>query len=189
MTIPESQSWFPQILSRIWPFRRRRAPRVRLLLQRTANVRVEPPFPVPSVPPTVIYLERIRALLRIGKLGVTQDCIVDTGAPITIFPEKEWRRFASEIVWLTTPQGVTLPRWLTVVCGMTGGSFMCRPGAIEVQIIDLDGRSLLPSTLVCLFTSDAGRLKNIILGLDGGTLSGRRCEIQYDARLAWLVQS
>jgi len=41
---------------------------------------------------------RVYTLMRIGKRSqFAQDCIIDTGAPVTIFPLKQWKHFAEDI--------------------------------------------------------------------------------------------
>jgi hypothetical protein len=135
-------------------------------------------------------MERLKALLRIDSRGqsVVQDCIVDTGATITIFPEKEWKRFASRIVWLRAANNAPLAPWLTSVSGMTGGSVPCNPGLVSVQIMDVSGNSLSPKTIIALFARDGGQLKNILLGLDGNFLAACRFKVHYDRQGAWLCQ-
>jgi hypothetical protein len=52
-------------------------------------------------------LERLQVILRIdlgsGKQPYSQNCLVDTGAFLSLFPEYEWRQFAAQILWLTLP--------------------------------------------------------------------------------------
>jgi len=62
-----------------------------------------------------IYYERIAATLSIGPTGnVIRDCWIDTGAPLSMFPEVEWTRFQKDITWLTSAgAGVPLPIWLS----------------------------------------------------------------------------
>jgi hypothetical protein len=138
-----------------------------------------------------VHVERLKALLRIGNgtLPVLQDCIIDTGAPFSVFPEKEWKRFATDITWLTADDNSPLPPWLTSVRGMTGGSVRCRPGVIDVQIIDLSCNAVQPLSIVALFAFDGGQLKNILLGLDGGALARHRFELIYKTRRAWLYEA
>ena len=64
--------------------------------------------------PDVIYYERIKALLDIGKSGtVRHDCLVDIGAVLSVFPEKKWKSFEKEIDWLYIPgSGAVLPDWI-----------------------------------------------------------------------------
>jgi hypothetical protein len=65
------------------------------------------------------HYERIKGLLAIGHAGQgKQDGIVDTGAPLSLFPHREWERFANEITWLYNPgDRGDLPDWLAKVTG------------------------------------------------------------------------
>lgn len=67
----------------------------------------------------VVHYERIKALLEIGATGRwRQDCLVDTGATLSVFPEKQWKSFQNDINWLYVPgSGGALPGWITKVPG------------------------------------------------------------------------
>lgn len=44
----------------------------------------------------VIHYVRIKALLEIGG-AVRQDCLVDTGAILSVFPERIWKSFERKV--------------------------------------------------------------------------------------------
>jgi hypothetical protein len=137
-----------------------------------------------------VYIERLMGLLRISDSmpPITQDCVIDTGAYLSLFPEKTWKRFSSHVEWLDK-DGAQLPEWLCRVKGTTGGSVPCRPGLIRIQILDLESHALMPTTIVALFAADNGLLKHVVLGIGGGVFDHRRFVLVYDARSAWLAQA
>ena len=71
----------------------------------------------------VIYYERIKAFMEIGtSTQLRQDCLVDCGAVLSLFPEKRWRQFQSEITWLHPPGQKQVARFdrVTGLCGARG---------------------------------------------------------------------
>ena len=138
------------------------------------------------------HCERLRAIFRLGTVrpSAIHECLVDTGAYLTILPQEVWAPYRTEIRWLRHVQGQPLPAWLTQVRGMTGGDgIRCAPGMIEMELVGLDGNNLPRRSVLALFAYDNGALKQSVLGLGGYVYAGRRLEIEYDDRRAWICES
>lgn len=133
-----------------------------------------------------VYVERIMGILRLGtdRPSKTRSCIVDTGSFLSIFPEEVWRSHESQIEWLGTTR--PLPAWLSRITGLGGGEIGCEPGVVDIELVGLDGESLPLTRIVGLFATDGGRLRDVILGLDGYTYRGRALTIRYDQREVWI---
>jgi hypothetical protein len=121
---------------------------------------------------------------------VVQDAVVDTGSYLSVFPERQWaQRFPAHIRWLAGPGDPALPGWCREVRGLGGGVFPARLGVVRIEFVDpVTGATGRPSDLVAKFASDNGRMREIVLGLDGGTLAGRRLILELDADQAWLEE-
>src|SRR2546430_10376357 len=80
--------------------------------------------------PEEIYYERIKTLLAIGNAGqVRQDCIIDTGCLLSVFPQRLWERIQDDIGWLYQPgDKVDLPNWLIKVTGLGARAIDCGIG-------------------------------------------------------------
>lgn len=141
----------------------------------------------------VVCCERIRALLDIGdsqehSKRVRQDCIVDTGAFLSIFPQKQWERFEGDVTWLYTPgdEG-EYPDWLIKVTGLGAESVDCRIGKIKLRIFDRSFAIRTPPVeVLAKFPEDGGRYKQILLGLGGGALSEWQLVVDEGNADAWL---
>src|SRR5262245_40872734 len=80
---------------------------------------------------------RVFGLLRIGRgTRYVHDCIIDIGAPLTVFPRSHWQHFARDVEWLS-PVGASPGSWLTNVYGRTGGRGLCRVGRVDVGALDV----------------------------------------------------
>ena len=130
----------------------------------------------------------MKALIRLGVVRPIRpiECVVDTGAPFCVFPQKFWKDYASQIVWLKHEDDELLPSWLSVVSGLGGGAIRSAPGLIHLELVGFDGTSLAPQLVLASFASDGGRLKDPILGLGGMTFAGRRLEMINEAGNAWI---
>jgi hypothetical protein len=131
-----------------------------------------------------IHSERILALIRIGG-RLLREAVVDTGAPVTMFPEVIWRHFENDIRWLTTRNDPTVPDWCRRFGGVAGGAIPCRIGLVSIEILSIKKNrigpeQLGPSDLLAMFAFDGGRAREILLGLAGGFLDNRRLEFIYD---------
>src|SRR5688572_5999590 len=72
---------------------------------------------------------RLTTVVYVGTSKTPHDGLIDTGSPLTVFPEKTWKDTAGEIRWLSPAPGSQIPSWLTTITGVTGGSPVpCRLG-------------------------------------------------------------
>ncbi len=123
-------------------------------------------------------LLRLRLAVHIGKDSPSprtrrqaRKAILDTGAPLSVFPKHQWQRFASEIVRLPFV-GERTP------VGRVGGrEFSYFLGRVWVSCTDPFERHLPAVPVLAQFREDdipAGEpLPPILLGLYGGILEGR----------------
>lgn len=94
----------------------------------------------PQTENDIVYYERIKALLEIGVSGKVprQDCLVDSGAVLPVFPERCWKMFQNEIDWLYRPgQPNVLPDWITTVTGLGAQPVQCGVGKVKIQILEV----------------------------------------------------
>lgn len=125
------------------------------------------------------------ALFRIvsdERPAILREAVVDTGSPMTVFPQKEWARFQHNIRWLTRPNDPTVPKWCRQFSGVAGGSFPCRLGVVSIEFYDNVGGRVGPAEIVAMFALDRGQMRDILIGLGGGTFSNRRFEVLYDTQ-------
>jgi hypothetical protein len=131
-----------------------------------------------------LHLEQFIALFRVvgqKQPYVVREAVVDTGASMSVFPQKEWELFEG-INWLTQLNDPALPKWCRRFRGVAGGSFSFRFGTVSIEFYDhLRGR-VGPLKIVGMFAFDNGQMRDILLGLGGGTFSKRRLEMDYDAQ-------
>jgi hypothetical protein len=117
---------------------------------------------------------RLVGLVRAGRLGTQitfPDCVVDTGAYLSIVPQDIWQEFLPGVVTpLPFHPGVPVQhRQLTVA----GGTFPFDLGEMTLPLYDRYGGHLAV-TVVAKFTRDGGALKiPLTLGLRGGVIDGR----------------
>jgi hypothetical protein len=129
---------------------------------------------------------RLIALLRIGSTPAIYDGLMDSGAPLTVVPERIWRPFESEIEWLTFPTNTTPSSLWTEVAGVTGGTVKCQLGRISMVALDLQGRELAPVQVIAKFAEDGTLFPRILVGLHVSILQGRRFTVDVDCVEGWL---
>jgi hypothetical protein len=137
----------------------------------------------------VLPFLRLFVLLRIGKRAhQLADGIIDTGAPLSVFPRLTWKRFAADIDWLTLPRERLSHSWVANLRGRTGGKSRCRIGRVFVEAFDVEsGCRFLPGTFILAQFEEEETIEDrIILGLHGGILEGRRLILESDLRQAWI---
>jgi hypothetical protein len=97
--------------------------------------------------------------------------IIDTGAPITVFPKRVWQRFESAI----SPVGVAGEQPLVGSAG--GRRFTYFLGRVSLAVADLFGRRLRATAVMAQFREDdipEGEPRaGVLLGLWAGILEGR----------------
>ncbi len=153
------------------------------------SLRTQPEDVVDSGGRTIVLpFLRVFGMLRVGSTaGYVCDCIIDNGAPLTVFPWRRWQHFANDVEWLT-PVNTSGPTWLTRVFGRTGGHCPCRPGRVEVVAVDVrrPRRTLAPVPVIALFeTIDTGD-DRILVGLHGSILQRRYLHVDPDASEGWI---
>jgi hypothetical protein len=164
--------------------------RMRIYVRQSLRTKAETVFAVPELPITVPFL-RIFTLMRVGfQTRQVAQSIIDTGAPLTVFPRKTWQQFASEIEWLSlaaTPVNVS---WLTNLRGRTGGRSPCRIGRVWVEAFDLERpqRFLPGMPIIAQFEEKVFPDERGITGLHGGILEGRRLIVESDLQQAWIEE-
>jgi hypothetical protein len=128
-------------------------------------------------------------MIRVGeKTRVILDCILDSGAPLTVFPRIIWKRFENDIEWLTLPDARAAVSWTTNLRGRTGGRIPCRLGRGWVEAFDLENprQSLLGMQVLAQFEQQKTSDDRVLVGLHGGILERRRLIVEPDLRQAWL---
>jgi hypothetical protein len=136
----------------------------------------------------VLPFLRVNGVLRVGRRAHSPcDCIIDIGAPLTVIPRLHWRRFASDIEWLTTVPG-SAQSWVTNVYGRTGGNAPCRIGRVEVVAVDVFQPSLTLASVpvIALFEQQLPVDDRILIGLHASILQRRRLHVDPDAAEGWI---
>ena len=131
----------------------------------------------------LLHLEQILAWVRIRRRRpphVLREAVVDTGAPMTVFPQKEWHLFEREINWLTELDDANVPTWCKQFSGVAGGIIPCRLGALSIEFFDHIGGRIGPAEVVAMFAHDGGKMRDILIGLGGGPFKKRRFEMIHD---------
>jgi hypothetical protein len=141
--------------------------------------------------PIVLPFLRLFTLLRIGQRARRlADGIIDTGAPLSVFPRLTWKQFAKDIDWLTKPSERRANSRVSNLRGRTGGTSRCRIGRVFLEAFDLEkGCRFLPGALILAqFEEEETIDDRIILGIHGGILERRRLIVEPDLRQAWIEE-
>lgn len=152
------------------------------------------PFPVanlpangnlPLDPPLTglnrVLLRRLYCRLRVPTIPGARSAIIDTGAPLTIFPHTVWYH---DFGWRAGRDfdELTIAGVGTTLQGQVlGHRFTCRLARLRVGV-ELAGRDpkgdrLRLDSLVCQL-ADPGGPSFILLGLWGGAFAGRRLAVE-----------
>jgi len=124
----------------------------------------------------VRFLGRVDTRTRAGQKAAFPYCIVDTGAHLTVIPEKIWRHFLPGVV-TPLPFHPSMPAQNRRVA-VAGGTFPYELGELVIPLVDQEGGSL-DITVVAKLTRDNGALSvPVLLGLRGVFLDG--CELHAD---------
>ncbi len=164
--------------------------RIRVYVRQSQRTSPETVFDASRTPIILPFLP-LFALLRVGrKARHLADGIIDTGAPLSVFPHLSWKRFAGDIEWLTLPPERLSASWVANLSGRTGGTRRCRIGRVFLEAFDVEqGCQFLPGTrILAQFEEDETIDNRIILGLHGGILEGRRLIVEPDLRQAWIEE-
>ncbi len=132
---------------------------------------------------------RVYSLAYLGiKARALAECIVDTGAPLTVIPRDVWKKCERDIEWLRTTDRDMGQAWVTRLRGRTGGSSACRVGRITIQAFDLGPppQFLTSRRIVAQFEEGTGYGDQVIVGLRHSILEGRRLIVEPNLENAWL---
>jgi hypothetical protein len=110
------------------------------------------------------------------------DCVVDTGAFLTVVPERIWRYFLPGVV-TRLPFHPNVPAHLRRLT-IAGGTFPYELGELVIPLVDQEGGAL-DVTVVAKLTQDGGSLNvPLTLGLRGGFLDRGTLSAGPDAAAA-----
>jgi hypothetical protein len=132
---------------------------------------------------------RLLGYLRVGRTARRfNECLVDTGAPISVFPHTRWQPFADEIKWLRVQTDHPEECWLTRITGWTGGQARCRVGRVAVQALDRERPSaeLDYVDVIGLFEQEPSYNDRILIGLHASIFQRRRLILDPEDKAAWL---
>lgn len=118
----------------------------------------------------VRFLGRVDTRTADGRKAAFPDCIVDTGALLSVVPERIWRHFLPGVV-TRLPFHPSMPQQYRRLI-IAGGTFPYEIGELDIPLVDQEGGSLTVK-VVAKFTQDGGALNiPLTLGLRGGFLEG-----------------
>ncbi len=164
--------------------------RIRIFVQQSLRTREQTVFDTQGNLIRVPFL-RLSGLLMLGeRTRLFTDSLIDTGAPLTIIPQAQWKRFEHDIEWLVLPPAAVQISWLTNVSGWAGGARRCRAGRVSMTALDLGPPrlDLPPVQAIALFAEDSQADDRIVVGLHAGILESRRLIVESDLRQAWLEE-
>jgi hypothetical protein len=135
----------------------------------------------PQVGLSRVLLRRLYCWLRVPPIPGAQKAVIDTGAPLTVFPRQIWDH---QFHWQAGRDydELSVAGIGTTLRGQVlGHRYSCRLARLRVAI-ELAGRDpksdrLRLNSLVCQL-ADAGGPPYVILGLWGGPLVGRRLAVE-----------
>jgi hypothetical protein len=162
--------------------------RVRLYLRQSPRAA---PATVYDARGTAIALPflRVFALIRVGtRTRHILDSIIDSGAPLTVFPLQVWQPFSREIEWLRPAADRGSASWITHLQGRTGGHSACHVGRIFVEALDMERppRVLRAVPVIAQFERYHHQDDRVIIGLHASILQSRRMIVVPDLSDAWL---
>ncbi len=141
------------------------------------NLDLDPPLPGLNR----VLLRRLYCTIRVPPIPGARKAVLDTGAPLTIFPHDIW---SNQFRWQAGRDydELSVAGIGTALTGQVLGSrYSCRLARLRVPV-ELAGRDpkgdrLRLDALVCQL-ADAGGPPLILLGLWGGAFTGRRLAVE-----------
>jgi hypothetical protein len=126
----------------------------------------------------VRFLGRVDVSTRDGREAAFPECIVDTGAFLTVIPQSIWWYFLPSVV-TPLPFHPSMPqRHRSLV--IAGGTYPFDLGELVIPLRDQEGGAL-DVTVVAKLTRDNGALNiPLTLGLRGGVLEANRLRADPD---------
>jgi hypothetical protein len=128
-----------------------------------------------------VLLRRLNCWLRMPPIPGTYGAVVDTGAPLSVFPHKLW---SHQFHW---HPGRDFEEISTAGVGsalrsqVLGHRYSCRLALLRVPVepagLNLKSPRLRVNSLICLLAEPGGS-PAINLGLWGGVFEGRRLQVQ-----------
>jgi hypothetical protein len=117
-------------------------------------------------------------------------CAIDTGAHLTIVPERVWGQFKPGAV-TPLPFDSAMPQSQRVIT-VGGGTWPYDLVELTIRLLDRQ-RGVLNATVVAQLTRDGGKLAvPVVLGLRGGVIDGRFFRAEPDPAApfgqAWLLE-
>lgn len=139
----------------------------------------------------VRFLGRVDLRTDEGRKAAFPECVVDTGAFLTIVPEKIWRHFLPGVVTPLPFHPSMPPHHRRLV--IAGGTFPYDLGELVIQLRDKEG-GVLDVAVVAKLTRDGGALDvPLTLGLRGGFLDNSRLRADPDPAAShgqsWVLES
>jgi hypothetical protein len=126
---------------------------------------------------------RLSCVAHVGDLQApVRECLIDTGAPLTVVPRKCWIEFERHIEWLTPVNADRERCWLTNLRGWTGGQRYCRLGRVVFRAKDMESppRALADVQVLAQFEEGEGPEDRIVVGLHASILQSRRLIVVPD---------
>jgi hypothetical protein len=162
--------------------------RVRLYLRQSPRAAPATVYAARGNAMTLPFL-RVFTLIRVGmRTPRLLDAIIDSGAPLTVFPLQVWQPFSREIEWLRPAADQGPASWVTLLQGRTGGQRACHVGRIFVEALDMERppRILRAVPVIAQFESEPHQDDRVIIGLYASILQSRRMIVMPDLSEAWL---
>jgi hypothetical protein len=128
-----------------------------------------------------VLLRRLSCALLVPQLRGTFEAVIDTGAPLTIFPHQFWHRDFGWQVGRDFDELSVAGIGTALQGQVLGHQFTCKLARLRFPIelvgSHLAGDRLRLDSLVCQL-ADPSALSFIILGLWGGAFTGRRLVVE-----------
>jgi hypothetical protein len=142
----------------------------------TGNLALDPPLAGLNR----VLLRRLYCRLRVPPVPGSYEAVLDTGAPLTVFPHKLWH---GQFGWRAGRDfdELTVAGAPALTGQVLGHRFACRLARLRVTVElagrDPKGARLRLDALVCQLAETSGP-PYIILGLWGGVFTGRRLAVE-----------
>ncbi len=92
-----------------------------------------------------VTVRRLKGSTVLGQFSPTviRDCVIDTGAYLTVVPKSVWQPLMqNDVHWLTREADPLLPEWLRGVMGIGGRTYNTRLGILSMRLLGGLGEAL-----------------------------------------------